>query len=94
MSLELLKNRIEKMTKHHHIEILRLLMNFDNVNKNSNNNGTFVNLSKQHPDVINTLEKYADYVDEQQQDINDVEKIKVDLEKDFFNDNKTLKYIK
>jgi hypothetical protein len=86
MSLENLKNRIEKMTKHHQIEVLRLLMKFDNVNKNSNNNGTFVNLSKQSEEVIKALEEYADYVDEQQQDINDVEKLKSEIEKDFFNE--------
>ena len=43
MCLEKLKNRIEKMSKHHQIEVLRLLMKFENINKNSNNNGTFVN---------------------------------------------------
>jgi hypothetical protein len=86
MSLENLKNRIEKMTKHHQIEVLRLLMKFENVNKNSNNNGTFVNLSKQSEEVIKALEEYADYVDEQQQDINEVEKLKSEIEKDFFNE--------
>ena len=91
MCLEKLKNRIEKMSKHHQIEVLRLLMKFENINKNSNNNGTFVNLSKQRPEVIKALEEYADYVDEQQQDINEVEKLKGELEKDFFNDNKGVK---
>jgi hypothetical protein len=91
MCLEKLKNRIEKMSKHHQIEVLRLLMKFENINKNSNNNGTFVNLSKQTPEVIKALEEYADYVDEQQQDINEVEKLKGELEKDFFNDNKGVK---
>ena len=52
---------------------------------------TFVNLSKQNPEVIKALEDYADYVDEQQQDINEVEKLKGELEKDFFNDNKGVK---
>ena len=61
------------------------------INKNSNNNGTFVNLSKQTPEVIKALEDYADYVDEQQQDINEVEKLKGEIEKDFFNDNKGIK---
>lgn len=91
MCLEKLKNRIEKMSKHHQIEVLRLLMKFENINKNSNNNGTFVNLSKQSPDVIKALEDYVDYVDEQQQHINEVEKLKDELEKDFFNDNKGVK---
>ena len=91
MCLEKLKNRIEKMSKHNQIEVLRLLMKFENINKNSNNNGTFVNLSKQTPEVIKALEEYSDYVDEQQQDINEVEKIKGELEKDFFNDNKGIK---
>ena len=91
MCLEKLKNKIEQMSKHHQIEVLRLLMKFENINKNSNNNGTFVNLSKQSPDVIKALEDYVEYVDEQQQDINEVEKLKDEIEKDFFNDNKGVK---
>jgi len=90
-SLEILKKRIENMSKHHQIEVLRILMKFDNVNKNTNNNGTFINLTKQNPEVIQALEEYTSYIDEQQQDINEVENIKNKIEKDFFNDNKYIK---
>ena len=39
---------------------------FTSVKTNENNNGTFINLTELLPDVIDELEKYANYVDEQQ----------------------------
>ena len=42
-------------------------------------------------EVHKALEDYVEYVDEQQQDINEVEKLKDEIEKDFFNDNKGVK---
>ena len=66
MSINRLKERIENMSKYHQIEVLRILSTLPNVKRNENNNGTFINLSEQPPDVIEQLEKYANYVDIQQ----------------------------
>lgn len=79
-----IKERIESMSKHHQIEVLRLLNKETSVNKNENNNGTFVNLSEQHENIIKILENYADYVDEQQKQFNKIEEDKEELRKDFF----------
>lgn len=87
MSLDInaLKQRIESMSKYHQIEVLRLLSKLPSVKINENNNGTFVNLTEQTPEVINQLIKYANYVDEQQQQINKIENEKEQLEQTFFN---------
>ena len=84
MSVNTLKERIERMEKYHQIEILRILNKFSNVKTNENNNGTFVNLTELTPDIIKELEKYTDYVDEQQKLLKKVETEKEEIEQTFF----------
>ena len=84
MSLSKLKDRIEHMDKYHQIEILRILHNFSSVKTNENNNGTFVNLTELSDDVITALEKYTDYVDEQQFQLKQIETEKDKIEQHIF----------
>jgi hypothetical protein len=84
MSVNTLKERIERMEKYHQIEILRILSNFTEVKTNENNNGTFVNLTELSAEIIKDLERYADYVDEQQKLLKKVEKEKEVIEQTFF----------
>lgn len=79
-----LKERIERMDKYHQIEILRILNKFSEIKKNENNNGTFINLTELSPEIIKQLEKYTDYVDEQQKLLKKIEKEKEQLEQTFF----------
>jgi hypothetical protein len=79
-----LKDRIETMSKYHQIEVLRILRKSSSVKINENNNGTFINLTEQTSDVIQELIKYANYVDEQQKQLNIVEREKEHLEQSFF----------
>jgi hypothetical protein len=79
-----LKERIEHMEKYHQIEILRILSKRPDVKTNENNNGTFVNLTELSPEIIKDLEKYTDYVDEQQKLLKKVETEKEELEQNFF----------
>lgn len=83
-SINTLKNRIENMEKYHQIEILRILNKFDEVKTNENNNGTFVNLTELSLEIIKELEKYTDYVDEQQKLLKKVETEKEQIEQTFF----------
>ena len=85
IDINVLKERIESMSKYHQVEVLRLLNKIPSVKINENNNGTFVNLTEQTPEVLNELVKYTNYVDEQQQQINKVENEKEKLEQTFFN---------
>ena len=84
MSLGILKEKIENMSKHHQIEVLRLLSTTDCVCTNENNNGTFINLTEQTTEVIKALEEYSKYVDEQQSHLNSVEVEKEEIKKTFF----------
>ncbi len=89
IELQNLKENIEKMSKFHQIEILRILSNASsNVCLNENNNGTFVNLTEQSKDVILELKKYVKYVNEQQSQLSIIEDEKSRLEKIFCKDNK------
>jgi hypothetical protein len=89
IELQNLKENIEKMSKFHQIEILRILSNASsNVCLNENNNGTFVNLTEQSKDVIIELKKYVKYVNEQQNQLSIIEDEKTRLEKIFCKDNK------
>jgi len=72
------------MEKYHQIEILRILSKFAEVSTNENNNGTFVNLTELSSDIIKELDKYADYVDEQQKLLKKIEKEKEQIEQTFF----------
>jgi hypothetical protein len=83
-SINILKERIEKMSKYHQIEVLRILTNTPEVKLNENNNGTFINLSEQPIDILNKLEKYANYVDEQQKHLKSIEIEKNEIEQNFF----------
>ena len=85
MNVLKLKERIECMPKYHQIEVLRILTKHTTVKTNENNNGTFVNLTEQNVEVLNELDKYANYVDEQQKLLNKVETEKEMIEKTFFN---------
>jgi hypothetical protein len=84
MSLNKLKDRIEQMDKYHQIEILRILHKFSTVKTNENNNGTFINLTELGSDVLIALEKYTDYVDEQQSQLKKIEKEQDKIEQIFF----------
>ena len=83
-NINVLKERIENMSKYHQIEVLRLLKKLPSVKVNENNNGSFVNLTEQTPEVINELIKYANYVDEQQSQLKKVEIEKEQIEQHFF----------
>ena len=84
MAINALKERIEHMEKYHQIEILRILNKFTEVKTNENNNGTFVNLTELSSEIIKELEKYTDYVDEQQKLLKKVEVEKEQIEQTFF----------
>jgi len=84
LSLDSLKERIENMQKYHQIEILRILKKFSFIMMNENNNGTFINLTELPENVINELETYTKYVDEQQVQLKLIESEKNNIEKSFF----------
>jgi hypothetical protein len=84
MCLNNLKERIEIMQKYHQIEILRILNKYKNIKFNENKNGTFINLTELPENIITELEKYINYVEEQQKHLKIVETEKETIEQTFF----------
>lgn len=87
--LKFIRDKIEKLDKNNHIDILRLLVKND-VFINENKNGVFINLTDLSNNIINDIEKYIDYVSEQKIDLDYIENKKDVLENTYFKDNKEL----
>ena len=83
--LNKIKQTIENMDKVHHIEILKLLNNENDINFNENNNGTFINLTDVKNTTIRKLEEYIDYFKKQQSQLINLEDQKKQIENCFFN---------
>ena len=83
-----LKNTIENMSKYHQLEILRILSSDTDVCLNENKNGTFINLTEQKAELIEQLEKYCIYVEEQQKSLEYQEKEKQRLQNTYFKEDK------
>ena len=83
-----IKERIEKLNKFHQVEILKLLKTSDNATLNENKNGIFINMTSLSNKVIVELEKYLEYVDKQETQLDEIEEQKSLLSNTFFKDNK------
>jgi hypothetical protein len=88
VNLTELKERIEKLSKFHQIEILRLLKTSGTCTLNENKNGVFVNLTNINKHLILELVSYLEYVQKQEKQLNDIEIQKDVLSNTFFKDNK------
>lgn len=85
INIQELRDRIEKMDKYHQIEVLRILKkHVVDVHKNENKNGTFINLSELNQASLHDIVAYANYFDEQQNELNKGEEEKVQIQKNFF----------
>tara|TARA_B100000902_G_C27083427_1_gene800070 strand:+ start:351 stop:671 length:321 start_codon:yes stop_codon:yes gene_type:complete len=82
--LQEIKEKIENMNKLHQIEILRIFNKNQDTVINSNQNGSFINLSNVPENIIQEICKYLKYVDEQSIEINIVETKKDEYKEKFF----------
>jgi hypothetical protein len=82
--LEKIKSKIESMSKHHHIEILKILKKNTNVKLNENKSGVFVNLSFLSKNVIDEIVSYISYITDQETTIRHLETQKEDFKNTFF----------
>ena len=92
-NLNVLKENIEKLTKFHQIEILKIIKSDETIIINENNNGIFINLTNVSKDIIENIINYLKYVDTQEKLLNDIEDQKETLTNTFFKDNKDNTYI-
>jgi len=87
MNLEFMKNKIEKMSKSHHIEILKILKMNSNVKLNENKSGVYVNLSFLPQDTISEIEKYLNYIQDQESALVFLENQKEEFKNIFFTES-------
>ena len=81
-----LKDTIEKQSKEHQIEILRIFVN-NKIPVNENNNGVFINLTTVSKEILDKLQSYLTYVCEQEHSLNKMENEKIVYKKTFFCNN-------
>jgi hypothetical protein len=84
MNLHDMKERIESMPKHYQIEIGKILIRQYQCTHNENQNGIFINLSNISNEITEKLQKYIDYVNLQESQINQTELQKDELKDMFF----------
>lgn len=82
-----LKDSIEKMSRYHQIEVLRLMVK-DEIYINENQNGSFINLTHIPHEKLLTVKKYVSYVNEQETNLHIIESEKDRIQNVFFKDNK------
>lgn len=83
-----LKEYIESMSKHHQIEVLRILKTRADKHLNENKNGTFINLSLLSDEDIDALKDYSEYVKDQQETLALIESKKQIISNKYFKDYK------
>ena len=66
MNLQVIKDKIECMNPNYHIEMARILINDHKIDYDENQNGIFINLTQLSPPVLQTIEKFIQYVNVQE----------------------------
>tara|TARA_B100000242_G_C42869554_1_gene403544 strand:- start:313 stop:636 length:324 start_codon:yes stop_codon:yes gene_type:complete len=82
--LENLKQKIESLNKGQQIEILKIFL--ENETKlNENKSGIFINMSFLKQDVLEKLDKYLEYIKDQEHNLNNLETQKQEFKETYFN---------
>ena len=83
-SLSSIKDKIERMSKNNQIEILKILKKYQGIKLNENKSGVFVNLSFLSKEILDEIDKYVCYVNDQEAVINTIETQKQEFKNTFF----------
>tara|TARA_B100001094_G_C17809408_1_gene613052 strand:- start:228 stop:512 length:285 start_codon:yes stop_codon:yes gene_type:complete len=84
INLKLLKETIEQLEKPHQIEIGKIFRN-NNISMDENKNGIFINLTSVNNYIINKIQRYLKYVEDQEGSIEEIEDKKQQFKDIFFN---------
>ena len=88
MKLNYIRDIIENMSRQNHLDVLKILVKYEDVVINSNRSGIRVNLSGLKQPVIEELVNYIKYIQAQENTLNIDEKQKERYKSVYFN-NKT-----
>ncbi len=83
-SLSSIKDKIERMSKNNQIEVLKILKKYQNIKLNENKSGIFVNLSFLSKEILEEIDMYVNYVNDQETVINTIETQKQEFKNAFF----------
>lgn len=83
-SLSSMKDKIERMPKNNQIEVLKILKKYQTIKLNENKSGIFVNLSFLSKEILDEIDKYVNYVNDQETVINTIETQKQEFKNTFF----------
>lgn len=92
IELNMIRNKIENMTKINQIEVLRILQQCNNITLNENNYGVHVNLTDVSPNIIQQIKTYIQYVETQENDLQYIELQKNNM-KTLFKEKQVKEYI-
>lgn len=82
--LNVIKEKIECLSKERHIEILKILNQFPSVVMNENKSGVFINITTLEEEPLQSLVAYIKYIDEQEESLKTIEYQKKEFEDNFF----------
>lgn len=82
--LEVLKKKIESLNKNHQIEVLKIFLEND-IKVNENKSGIFINMSFLETDILEKINKYLMYIQEQENNLNSLETQKEQFKNTYFN---------
>lgn len=86
--LIVLKDKIENLEAFHHNKILKVLIK-NSIKYSENRNGIFVNMNSFNENTVEEIDKTLLYITKQEKNLKDIETIKEEINKDYFeNDNK------
>ena len=88
INLNHIRDIIENMPRQNHLDVLKILVKYEDVVINSNRSGIRVNLSELKQNVIDELVNYIKYIQTQENTLNIDEKQKETYRDVYFN-NKT-----
>ena len=83
-TLDQVKELVEKMNKHHQIEILKLIHKDPSIKINENKNGIYINLAYLPEVVLQDICKYIEYTEQQESSLNTLEVQKNEFKNAFF----------
>ena len=86
INLITLKNKIESLEKTHHAKILQVLLK-NKVKFSENRNGVFINMNALNKKTLDEIKTTLSYIAEQEKTINDIEKLKNNLNQNYFKNN-------
>lgn len=87
LELVTLKTKIEELSRKQQVEVLKIITRM-NIVYSENNNGIFFNLSCLDKNQLSELNKYINYVSDQEDALQELEDVKNELSEAYFSNNK------